>query len=329
MRETLRTLTELQIENEAALRKAGRRSYPEMNRLGAFIFAAGGHHADAARIKACTKLLKKKVGITSVFRSIIEPVVVARMAMATDAEAYFDEIEVVYDHLRQGTRLSYQTQLISAIAICDTCPPERRDQAVRATLRAYEDARASRAFPIGTAELPIVCLTVLCGRNAGRLPEHAKECYELARTPFKDLTQMVGYLLTLSDKGAREKVGIFWGLDVATRSAGCDMANHDWISILSAYVDLTTPRSELVEEIAEVDGVLRGAKGYGTFGASPYFRRMMAAALVLEDHVCDLELARPSAAALAEPTARQVIETIVTTIVTVNVLNSRSESSSS
>ena len=306
MRDSLRQSVELLIANDEVMRKAARRSFPEMSRLASLVMTMHGRTADAASIRACRKLVKTRCCLTSLFRGLLEPVVVARMSMADDAVAYFEEVSAVFETLRKGTRLAYPAQLVSAMAICDQCPPARRDEAARRTVRAYDEARAGRVFPIGSDDIPFVCLSVIAGRSVARLVAEAGRCHELAEVP-----SVASYALALSDRPAQEKADSYWLLHLALKDRGCAASDSHLRAMLCPFVDLEVPVAQLVDEVCEVDDVLGGTKGHLL---SSGVRHAMAAALVLSDHAGDLRLAPPGASALGEATPGQAIEALATTV---------------
>ena len=122
MRDSLRQNVELLIANDEVMRKAARRSFPEMSRLASLVMTMHGRTADAASIRACRKLVKTRCCLTSLFRGLLEPVVVARMSMADDAVAYFEEVSAVFETLRKGTKgESLSTMLMNSLAQILTC----------------------------------------------------------------------------------------------------------------------------------------------------------------------------------------------------------------
>lgn len=329
MRETLRKRCDLLIENEAVMRKAARLDFEEVTKLAALIIASRGRHAEEESIRACRKLLKSKAGIFSEFRGIMNSVVLAKMSLADDAEAYYREVDAVYRKLKTGTIFSYESQVMCALTICDMCPPDQREQVAERTLAAYAAARKAHPWLTDHNDLPLICLMVIGDRDAGEMNERAEECHELVKPLFKlypETKQMISYVLALSDKPAREKVDIFWSLYQALRAAKRDMSRSYMISVLAAYVDVDVPQPQIVREIGEVDDVLHKAKGYGTLGVGGAFRRMMAAIVVLLDHAADAELANATSVAVVEAVAEQIMNAIITCIVVSSISASHSKS---
>lgn len=329
MRETLRKRCDLQIKNEAVMRKAARLDFEEVTKLSALIMASRGRCADEESIRACRKLLKSKAGVFSEFRGIMNTVVLAKMALSDDAETYYEEVDAVYKKLKTATFFSYESQVMAAMTICDMCPPDQRDQIVERTLDAYAAARKSHPLLTDHNDLPLICLMVIGGRDVREMVDRAEECHELVKPLFKlypETKQMISYVLALSDKSSQEKVDIFWSLYQALRAKKRDMSRSYMISVLAAYVDVDVDQDQLVSEIAEVDDVLHKAKGYGTLGVGTGFRRMMAAIVVLLDHVKDIDIASATSVAVIQAVAEQVMNAIITCIVVSSISTSRSNS---
>lgn len=320
MNESLQKRCDLLLQNEAIMRKAVRLDFEEMTKLAALIFTSKGKVANADDIKRCATILKSKAGILSNWRGIMRTLVLVKMSLADDPEAYFDGVSAVYKKLTERSFFRSEYQAMTAMTIYDQSSADKIDEAVDRTLQQYKLARETHPFLTGHEDFTLIALMVLTGEDVEQLNARAEECLALVKPLFKlfpETKQMISHVLALSSKPSQEKVDAFWALYTDLKAAKHQMSRDHAIAILAAFSDLEVPRSELVAQIGEVDLYLKGNKGYGALGVGSSFRRMMAAILVLQEHEDEagVERANVAGTAIAEVIAEQIIETIIMLIV--------------
>ena len=332
MRESLKRRCDLQIQNEACVRKAARFEYDEVSKLAALIITSKGAVADEARIRDCRALLKKQAGIFSNWRGIMNTVVLAKMSLADDPLSYFEGVQGVYEMLTAKTLFKSEYQSMCAMMIYELCQEERRDEVCAKTIEQYQAARKAHPFLTGHEDLSVIALMVLAGLDPAEMLARAEECFELLK-PLLNLhpetRQMTSNILALSDKPSSEKVEILNSLHEGLTEAKHPLSKNRTISILAAYVDVEARRKDLIDEICEVDDYLKGQKGYGILGVGKSFRRLMASVMVLFDHDDDVasQSALASGTAIVEVVAEQIVEAIIMLIVIMSVQNASRASS--
>lgn len=330
MRASLQQRVDLQLANEASFRDADRWDFDEMSKLAALICTSRDHEIDAQRYREVKRILKQNAGIFSNWRGLMQVVVVTKMTLADDPQAYFEGVNAAYRKLTEGKILREEEHALCAMTLYEACTPERLDGAIAQTLAQYRAARQAHPVITSSSDLTMLALMVLAGYDVEEASTNAEECNELLKPflkMFPDTRQMTSHVLVLSDKPSQEKVDKFWSLYQALKAAKHAMSRSMAISILAAYVDLDIPESQLVSEISEVDEYLKSRKGYGNvFGVGSSFRRLMAAVLVLQDHLAKegMHIVNATSTAIVEAIAEQIVSTIILLVVitTINVSNS-------
>lgn len=329
MRDSLKERLELQVKNEEVMRTSTFFEFGQATKLAAFVFTAKGVLADKDRVKECSDILKDEAGVFSNWRGSMRPLVLAKMAMSDDPRAYIEGADDVYRKLVEGKFFHYEYQTLTAINLYEMAEPGRVDEAIARTARQYELAKKEHPILTGVDDLPLISVMVLSGLDLELLNGRAEECYELLKDLLKmhpGTRQMISHVLSLSDKPAAEKVDAFWSLYQALRTEKHDMDKNYMIAILGAFADVPIPQDQIVHEIGEVDEYLTGKKGYGMLGVGKRFRRLMAANMVLQDHLEDVAAAR--AGAMGEAIVQAVVEQIVMIICLTTVMTSSAAANS-
>lgn len=332
MRNSLKHLCDLQVENEAVLRRAARLDFEEVSKLAALIISSKGAVAEEGRIRDCRALLKKKAGIFSNWRGIMNSVVLAKMSLADDPSAYFDGVQQVYEMLTKKTFFTSEFQCMCAMTIYDLCPTDRLEDVCTQVREQYKVIRDAHPLLTDHSDLSLIALMILAGIDPDDILSRAEECLELVKPLFAlhgDTKQMIANILALSDKPVREKVDAFWAFNEALTAAKHKLSKSRIIAILAAFTDVEASRDQLVTEICETDAYLKGNKGYGALGVGKQFRWLMSAVMVLLDHEADIANGQAIATgtAIVEVIAEQIVETIIMIIVITSINASHSSSS--
>ena len=134
-------------------------------------------------------------------------------------------------------------------------------------------------------------------------------------------------VLTLSKKPVEQKAEGFISFYQALKEAKHATSKGKPMSVYAAFADLNAPRELLVNEVGEADEWLKRQKGYG-FLSSSDVRRVMAAALVLQQHELQTEVPVHAETAtfvsqlIAEEVIFMMIMLIVISISVSNTVNS-------
>ena len=332
MRPSLQTRCEVQVRNEASLKKGHALDYESIVKLAAMQYSNAGREVDADRLKECKRIIKDKVGIFSNFRGHMMYLVQVKMALSDDPEAYFDGVLRVYEQLKAGVVIPGELLAMAAITIYDNCPPEARDEVTAKTREAYAMFKAQHRFLTGEEDMALIALMIMAGIDPRQATDRAEELYVILKDSFlpgSDTPQAAAMILSLSDKPAMQKAQDFLALYDACKAAGHATSRDKAMAIYATFADLDADRAELVAEIGEVDEWLKKHKGYGTFGVGASVRRLIAATLVLEDRQAGNTIGLGGATnAVAQAIVEELLLILVTIIVTSAVISASTSSSS-
>lgn len=331
MRASLQERLERQIRNEEALKKNHWLEFVHVIKLGAMLYSNAGREVDTERIKECELILKEKAGFFSNFRGILEFVVQIKMALSDDPAAYLDGVISVYQRLKAGRILPGELLAMAATTIYDNCPPDQLDEVVEKTREAYAKVNEQHPILTGESDMALVALMVMAGKDPEQATAQAEELFGALKEHFpvrQYRAQTVAMVLALSEKPAAQKVNDFLALYEACKEAHHAAYREKEMAIYAAYADLDYDLAELVAEIGEADDWLKKHKGYKLFGVGISMRRMMAAALVLEDRQKESPVAISGASSAVVQAVVEEIVMIIIMIIVTSAISSAARSSS-
>ena len=318
MKQSLQARCEAQIRNETTMRKAAKIEYEPVLKLCAMMHVNAGREVDPERMKECAQILKNKAGIFSNFRGTLQRVVVAKMALAEDPDAYIDSVMDVYGQLKAGRKLPGEMFAMAATTIVDNCPAEKRADVVEKTRDTYARVKEAHPFLTDESDLSLIALMIMAGKDPGQAAEEAEELFRAMKEDYKigsDVAQSAAMVLALSDKPADRKLKDFFGLYDACREAKHATSRDKAMVIYAAFAAADFNLDETVAAIGETDDWLKGQKGYGAFVLGSSERRLFAAATVLED----MQAGSPASTAVTGAVAQTIVEELVLILVMIIV----------
>lgn len=330
MNQTLQAKCDQLVANDRIIKKAGFLESTGLVKLGSLLYLFEGATPDVDRIKACRKILKKKVGVFSNFRGALGFIVPIKMALADDPEAYIDDTIQIYKQLTEGKLFAGEMLAMTALTIKDLCPAERTEEVVAGTREAY--ARMHKAHPILTNSYDMVLIALMCiaGNDIDATLTTAEGLFEELRDRglSGNAAQASSMVLALTDAPAAQKVDDFMGLYAALKEAKHATPRNDSMAIYAPFVGLDLPRDTMVADISEVDAWLKGQKGYGVMGVGKTVRRLFAAAVTLNAYEGSVASSQTtaSAAAVAQAIVEQIV-LVVTMIILISAVNASISSS--
>ena len=315
MKQSLLERCEAQIRCETAMRKVAKIEYEHILKLCAMMHVSAGREVDVERIKDCTRLLKEKAGIFSNFRGTLQRVVVVKMALADDPEAYIDDVMATYEQLKSGIKLPGEMVAMAATTIVENCPAEQRAGVVEKTRETYTKLKKIHPFLTDDNDMSLIALMIMAGKDPNQAVEEAESLFRAMKDVPRissDVAQSAAMVLALSGKPADEKLAGFFSLYDACKEAKHATSRDKAMVVYASFADADFDLAETVAAIGETDDWLKGQKGYGAFSLGSSERRLFAASLVLED----LQAGRGGAVpGVTEAVTQNVVEELVLILV--------------
>ena len=327
MKVELQNKCNLFIQNKELVQKTYRWEDDRMTLLAADIATGAGKLLDAGELKESEKLLKENTGIFSDFRQNLKTVIIVKMALATDAEAYFKGVEQVYDLLNKGHLFGSEQRVLAALSIYENCGAENAEKVVAKTKQIYDYMKKEHPILTSEEDLPMAALLALSEKEPEELVEEMERCYQAMKDLSKsnNAVQSLSHVMTLDQQPTETKAEKIRAIFKGLQDSGMKYGKGFELAALGILPMTGLETDTIVEDIAAVDELLKTQKGFkNLLGLGKTERLMYATLLVADTYIPESDV--PSiimggtlAAIVCEQVALMLI--VCSTAATVNASN--------
>ncbi|MBO6207192.1 MAG: DUF4003 family protein [Lachnospiraceae bacterium] len=287
MKQSLREKCELLAENYTVINKDFKWEFEIMTIVAASAYTNAGLQADPAKMKECREILKNKQGIFSDLRGISELVLLSKMAIDRNPEAFLDEVIGVYDKIRGGKVFTTSYMVLCALLICEQHKVGQADEVIDKMQEIMKKMRKEHPLLTGSEDMPLATVMALMPEDSDKLIDEMEACYDILKKKFpfhKDAVQGLCQVLCLSGSGTEEKCAKAADIFDALKKKGVKYGKSTELAALGALVDVNLDAAEIAEEIQEVSELLKKHKGFGNIALGKEYRAMFAALLVAQEY---------------------------------------------
>lgn len=303
MRTELKSLCEDFIENRDAVKKAYRMENAYLHPVCAVIFMNNGIKADLNRLSYCGSLLKKNTGAFSSFRGISRPVTVSMLSVG-DPEKKIKKALAAYTSLKKYFSANAYLPL-TAMLISDKVDEGDFYSVSQRSKEIYDLMRGEHPFLTSAEDCVFAALIALSGQRPSDAITETERCYLLLKEKFfsANAVQSLSHVLALCEGPAEDKCRKTVELFDALKANGMRYGTEYELSTLGVLAMLPDEQSEIISDLAEVDGFLSSQKGYGFWGLGKRQRLMHAGMIVTAAHLSSKEPAESTMALSAQQAA--------------------------
>lgn len=289
MQEALKETIDLFLENREKIKSAYKWESEYIYPLSGLMFTAKHEKIDIERMKEAEKIVKSKTGVFSGFRGSTQMAIMAQMVLSDDMEGFFDAVKRVYDKLSKKKWVSSEYLIVAAMVIVQNEKDESKyDALVENTNDIMERMRKNHPWLTGGEDTGFAALLAVSGLQPDELIEEMEKCYNILQESkkFRDSNgiQSLSHVLALELGNSEEKcnrvIGIYENLKEKNKKFGqtYELSTLGGLTLVDAEI------SELAEQIAEVDDLLKTHKGFGAWGIGSKQRLMYASMLVMQQY---------------------------------------------
>ncbi len=283
MREKVKELCDLFIENKKSIEKGFKLESVYMTYVAAAQLSAKGQVADVQKLRECEKVLNKSTGALSEFRGHAKLPMLVKLADKEDGAAFIQEVSDIEKQFKKGIADSTY-RLLTAISIAESAEEFQQDSLIETTKEIYKDMKAHHKFLTDYEDMPAAALLAMSKRPVEVISEDMETCFNLLKKKFRrsNSTQSAAQILALSDMPAEIKAQRLIDLYDALKAEKCYIGSgYKEFSILACLAINEMEINDLVSELKEADLYIKGHKGFGNFSFDATKRRMYAALMVL------------------------------------------------
>lgn len=236
-----------------------------MATISAFLFASAGKRADIDRYVECKKYLKKQVSIFSEMRGIAKTIVVTKMCLANDYEAYLSGVVAVYKKLRKLHKWTASPHMVmAAINIFEGGGLEKADANIEKLETVYKEMKAEHFWLTGGEDRPFIAMMVSRDINVAAISPDVSACYEACKKMSfsKEAMHTASQIMALSGKSVETKVADMNDTVNALKKYKLRGMKSDLMPVAAALGFVNAGAEEKAAEIKEIYDYLKKQKGF-------------------------------------------------------------------
>jgi len=286
-----------QIANEKALRNMSDLESEASVKVGSLLYTAIDLPVNDDSVYAARKIMESKDSVFSSFRGVLQSLVLLRMSLSKDPEAYIDTVIDTYKKLNSETGISGLYTVLSAVIITEQHGDKDIDAVISQVIDLFHHIKALHPERTNASELAYVALMYLSGKADVRLEDEKEKIYSALKEKLQlsdEAARATSLVLMTNSESAEVKVDGFVGFYNSLNATGHATGKTQYISVYGAFADLSfleglgIPETETIQSICEVDEYLKKKTGYGVFSISKDMRKVLAAALTLQHYTIEI-----------------------------------------
>lgn len=271
------------IANREAVHKAFRFDNGDLYSVCANIFCAAGKPADTGCLKECRKIIRKRTGCFSKFRSSkVRSILAAMLALGEKPE---DRMPLANDYYRLLKRKFRGTEylVLTAFLLTDLAGQPLTEETACRGKAIYRRMNRKHRVLTNKTDSVFAMLMAYSGKSEDELIEEVETCYHaLKGKSFSSSgAQTAAQILSITDGSPEKKTQRLIELYDALQTAEIKYGHSDELGPLAALSLSDTPIPDLVNGIGEADEFLKGQNFYDAKKDAE--KRIMHAVMIVSD----------------------------------------------
>ncbi len=238
---------------------------------------------DVQLIKDSLKLLHKKQGIFSDFRSYNELVVGCRISLNNNPEQYINDIIDVYKHLQKGKFFGSSYRALGATIIVDAGLINQADVIATRTEEILDAMRSKHPFLTTDQDTCFAVLLAMTGKNVDSLMEEIEAAYKILKKSFSfhdNAVYSLCQILTTYEGTYEIKCNKVIEIYEALKNAGVKYGKEYELASLASLINIDMDKNDLAIEIKETEKYLKSKSGFKMLDMPTHSRLLFAAMIV-------------------------------------------------
>lgn len=243
-----------------------------MATISAFLFASAGKRADVDRYVECKKYLKKHVNVFSEIRGIAQTIVITKMCLAPDYEAYLSGVLGVYKKLRKLHKLTASAYMVmAAINIYEGGGAENADANIEKLETVYKEMKADHFWLTGDEDRPFIAMIVSRNIGIAAISSEISACYEACRKMSfsKEAMHTASQIMSLSGRSVEAKVTDMVDTVKALKAHKLRGFKANLMPVAAALGIVNAAPEEKARDIKEIYDYLKTQKGFKWYIGGP------------------------------------------------------------
>ncbi len=228
-----------------------------MNLIGsATAFANAGQRPDKDKIDECKKILNKNTGMFSGFRGSLEPLLLCKMAISGEAEAYLKDAIAVFDIFSKGAFLESSECVMAAMTIRDMNKVQEA-AALDAKVRELQNyIKKNHGFEAHEHEFGYLLLLAMTGRTVEDILDNVGKNYHTLAEKLglhNDSVYKLALVLEARGKNSTEDCEAVAEIFKAMSDNGVIFGKHHEMPALGLLAGLELDKNEIALNIKDME----------------------------------------------------------------------------
>ena len=293
MNESLKKKVDIFTDNNGFFLTKYKVQAGDISVLMSFLFTVEGMRPDGEELDKAEKILKEKTGLFSITRGVLKGVVLAKAVLSGEPAKYFDDLEMIYEKIRNGRIFESENELLAAMVLLDYEGHLDADAMVKKIaeiLKEMNDDHPILTDRDDTASAATLALA-FPERPASDIANEIDACYRILKKSIGGMAsneiQTVAAILTAVkgdvEKKCEKALEIIEGLQ---EKKMLSVFSHA-LPYAGALSALKKPAAGIVEDVEEIFGYLEGKAGFKGLRAGIDTRLIYAASFELMENLKD------------------------------------------
>lgn len=295
MNEKIKNLCDEIIANRNALKKSMRwevdsNTYAVM---AGILTASKGVQADSDKYKKCKEILHKHVNAFSEVRGTVQAVVIVKMMMCEDPEAYALGVIEIYKKLRSIHKLTASPYMVmAAMNIYEHVGVDGADADIEKLENVYKELKKQHPLLISDEDRGYLSMLVGAGADIDRTVERIEASYEACKkiSIDKNAVHSLAQVLALSEMNPEMQMEFVSEIIEGLKKNKTRISKDYGLTILGAMAMLNMPTEQLISDITEASNYLKGKDGFKFYNVTKGLRTTYAAIAVFTAYADDCKI---------------------------------------
>ncbi len=251
--------------------------------VSAAAYAEKGKLVEVSELKESLKLLRKKQGVFSDFRSYNELVVGTKISFSSNQEQYIEEIIAAYKCMQKGKFFGSSYRALAATIIVDAGKSAEADEIADRTKAILDVMHSKHPFLTSDQDTCFAVLLAMSGKDMDSMMNELEESYQMLKKSFSfhdNAVYSLAQVITTLDGNYEHKCQKAIDIFAALKNAGVKYGKEYELASLGALIDIDLSMDELVAEVKETEKYLKGKPGFKGLDMSTRIRLMFASMVI-------------------------------------------------
>lgn len=278
---------ELLVNNRKSIQSAFKWNSDTMLLAGSSLYVGLDRKVNIEKLKTCEYILKSKAGIFSEYRGNVKMPLLCKMAIASNPERYFEEIDNIVKQMKVLKWIDAGYKVLAAMTMHDHVDMNQVPETINKMVELYQGMKEKHPWLTSGEDIPFVAILAVSEIDTEVLNTEMENCYQELLKYFhdKNAVQSLSHILAINTSDTIAKCHMVEEIFSLLKKNKHKYAGEYELAVLGTLSMLDISAEKIVEDIIEADEYLKNQKGFGNLSLGEGMRRMYAALMVMDTYM--------------------------------------------